>query len=318
MKDINYMLKTAYGINCRSIVLQQGGWSALAYKVFDGAKNYFLKAYEVSRSSTSKLTSMIDIYVPVTMWLNQNPNLSGKLPMLVLTKNGDFKYKDKHAIYLLYEYIEGETIGNGTLTEKEVEQFCNMIAELHCFNEVNMFFDVKKIKETFNLPFLQPLKENLIQYCDNLPEDLKALLINHLNIVDRLIHSTEKLALSLIKNTPRMVLCHTDLHNWNLMRTKNTLILIDWEGLKIAPPEADIMFLKDKPYYHRFLKIYQKRHRDFRVNPDALQFYIARRKLEDIWEFVEQLLFDSQDKESRSQTFQYLKMELEDIVANPL
>lgn len=315
MKDMIYILKTEYGINCLSIVTQKGGWSALAYKVSDGVKNYFLKAYETSRSSTSKLTAMIDIYVPLTIWLNQNTNLSGKLPVPVLTKNGDFRYKDKHAVYLLYEYIDGETIGDGALTEKQVEQFCNMIAELHSSNEVHMSFDVKKIKEDFHLPFLQSLKKNLIQNFENLPGDLKTLFFDRLHFVDRLIHRTEMLSLSLIKNTPKMVLCHTDLHNWNLMRTNDTLILIDWEGMKIAPPEGDIMFLTDKPYYERFLKIYREKHPDFRVNSDAMEFYMARRKLEDTWEFVEQLLFDTQDEESRSQTFQYLKMVLEDIEA---
>lgn len=315
MKDMITILKTEYGINCLSIVPQKGGWSALAYKVSDGAKNYFLKAYETNRSSTSKLTAMIDIHVPVTIWLNQNTNLCGKLPVPILTKNGDFKYKDKHAVYLLYQYIDGETIGDSVLTEKQVEQFCNMITELHSSNEALMSFDVKKITETFRLPFLQVLKKNLISNFESLPVDLKALLFDRLHSLDRLIHCIEMLSLSLIRNTPRMVLCHTDIHNWNLIQTNDTLILIDWEGMKVAPPEADIMFLTDKPYYDRFLKIYREKHPDFQVNPDAMEFYMAKRKLEDAWEFVEQLLFDSQDEESRSQTLQYLKKLLEDIEA---
>ncbi len=71
-----------------------------------------------------------------------------------------------------------------------------------------------------------------------------------------------------------MVFCHTDLHNWNLMQSKNILILIDWEGLKVAPPEADLMFLKEKPYYKCFLDIYQEKHPDFQVNSDSMEFYL--------------------------------------------
>jgi len=44
-----------------------------------------------------------------------------------------------------------------------------------------------------------------------------------------------------------------------------------------------------------------------------MEFYLARRMLEDTWELAEQLLFDSQNEESRSQTIKYLKAILNDI-----
>lgn len=110
-----------------------------------------------------------------------------------------------------------------------------------------------------------------------------------------------------------MALCHTDIHNWNLMQFKQQLILIDWEGLRLAPVEADMMFLVDKPYYNRFLSIYRKSHKDFVINPDALQFYQEKRKLEDIWEFIEQLLFDNQDTQERADTIDSLRKELKAI-----
>lgn len=97
------------------------------------------------------------------------------------------------------------------------------------------------------------------------------------------------------------------------MQSGNVLILIDWEGLKVAPPEADIMFLSDKPYYNQFLETYQEKHPDFHVDHDTIEFYRARRKLEDIWEFVEQVLFDSQDEQRYSQTLAYLKTELDSL-----
>lgn len=66
------------------------------------------------------------------------------------------------------------------------------------------------------------------------------------------------------------------------MQSENQLILIDWEGLRLAPIEVDLMFLVDEPYYDEFLNTYQKTHENFAINPDALQFYQVRRKLEDI------------------------------------
>ncbi len=313
MENIINILKTEYGINCLSVTSQKGGWSASAYKVSDGVKNYFLKAYEINRASTPKLTSMIDIYIPITIWLDQNTKLSGKIPVPVVTKDGNYRCQDNHAIYLLYEYIDGETIGDDELSDDQVAQLSEMIAELHSFSSTQIPCDSLKIREDFSLPFLQPLKEHIIQNFEHLANDLKELLKGRIGSIEKLMQRAETLSLFLINNKPKMVFCHTDLHNWNLMQSKNLLILIDWEGLKVAPPEADLMFLKEKPYYKYFLDVYQEKHPDFQVNSDAMEFYLARRILEDIWELAEQLLFDSQNKESRSQTLKYLKALLDDM-----
>lgn len=110
-----------------------------------------------------------------------------------------------------------------------------------------------------------------------------------------------------------MALCHTDLHPWNMMQSGQQLMLIDWEGLKLAPVEADMMFLVNEPFFDQFMNIYRKRHPDYAVNADALQFYQGRRKLEDIWEFLEQLIHDFQDASQREATLNHLTKELQQI-----
>jgi len=66
----------------------------------------------------------------------------------------------------------------------------------------------------------------------------------------------------------------------------------------------------DKPYFVEFLRIYQKTHKNYAINDDALSFYQKRRRLEDIWEFIEQLLYDKQEGQERVKTINYLKNEL--------
>ena len=127
------------------------------------------------------------------------------------------------------------------------------------------------------------------------------------------MHTIETLGQRLRNSNVRMALCHTDLHGWNLMQSEQQLIVIDWEGLKVAPVEADLMFLIDKPFFQEFLNIYQKTHHNFSINHDALQFYQGKRKLEDIWEFLEQLLWDEQNEEERVGTLNYLQEELKNL-----
>jgi len=45
-----------------------------------------------------------------------------------------------------------------------------------------------------------------------------------------------------------------------------------------------------------------------------LLFYHIRRKLEDIWEFIEQLLYDNQEDKERNETIKVLDGELNNLV----
>ncbi|CEH29125.1 kinase [Aneurinibacillus migulanus] len=312
MNKLKNILKEQYDIEFINVSPQQGGWSALAYKVFNNNHTYFLKVYEKSRASTPKLTALIDKYVPIMVWLLHNSGLNDKIPVPLLTKNNDYKCEDDDGIYLLYEYISGETIGDKNLSEEQVCGLSEIIAELHLYGK-ELPIETDAVKEDFYVPFLQQLRSTLDKEYNKVPSDVRELINPHIEQINGLIDTVEKLSVHLKNCNLRMALCHTDIHNWNLMQSGQQLMLIDWEGLKLAPVEADIMFLIDKPYYDNFLSIYQKVHKNFVVNPTALQFYQSRRKLEDIWDLIEQLIYDNQDTQERTTIINYLTKELRDI-----
>ncbi|MGI2296507.1 phosphotransferase enzyme family protein [Paenibacillus sp. GXUN7292] len=313
MDKMKHLLKVKYDLEAAKIVPQHGGWAALAFKVYSSDGSFFLKFYEKSRASTPKWTALIDQYVPITVWLMHNSQLRGRLPVPVLTQNGDYKCEDDEGIYLLYEYIEGETVGDKELTGDQVEELSKMIAELHLYGE-EIPVETKAIKEDFAVPFLAQMRTVVDQAIDELPYEVRELIQSHMAQLMKLMDSIEKLSADLMKRNLKMTLCHTDLHNWNLMQSSSRqLMLIDWEGLKLAPVEADLMFFIDKPYYHAFMTNYRKVHNEFAINPDVLQFYQDRRKLEDIWEFIEQILFDRQDAQERAETISHLSRELREI-----
>lgn len=91
------------------------------------------------------------------------------------------------------------------------------------------------------------------------------------------------------------------------------LKLIDWEGLTLAPIKADMIFLVDQLYFNECLKMYQEIHPNFLIDPEIMQFYQIRRKLEDIWEFIEQLLYDEQSKQESVVALSFLKEELKSL-----
>ena len=309
MFDVKNVLNVYYGIDSTAVSPQQGGWSALAYKAAGGGADYFLKAYDKKRASTAKLTALIDVYAPIIQWLNHPVRLKGSVPVPVLTKDGAYKCEDDHGIYLLYEYIDGETIGDRPLYTEEIEKLAQIIATLHSYGE-NIPVDTGGIKENFDVPFVRQMRSLL---SEGLPGEAAELIGPHTKSIRRAIETVEELSHHLKNADLKLALCHTDLHNWNLMKTGRELVLIDWDGLPLAPVDADLMFFAEQPYFQEFLRVYRLVHVGFQINRHALRFYQVKRRLEDIWEFIEQLVFDRQTEREKAETESALKKELEDL-----
>ncbi|MDU5145598.1 MAG: aminoglycoside phosphotransferase family protein [Paenibacillus dendritiformis] len=308
-----FLLKNRhYDIEGAKVIPQQGGWSALAFKAGTAHQDYFLKMYEKSRASTPKWTALIDNYVPVLLWLLRHSGLKGKIPVPLLTKSGHYQCEDENGIYLMYEYIHGAAIGGNALTTEQVCQLADIMGELHRYGE-DIPLATDALKEDFQVPFARSLKEFWQQEHEAVPGDVRERINPYREQILALVDSVEKRAERLKNSNIRLALCHTDIHPWNMMQSGQQLVLIDWEGLKLAPVEADMMFLVDEPFFESFIRIYRKRHPDYAVDADALQFYQGRRKLEDIWEFLEQLVYDGQDAPAREETLAHLNEELRDL-----
>lgn len=315
MEALKKLLNRHYGVIAGRITPRQGGWSALAYEVETNAGILFLKMYEKNRASTPKWTSMIPYYVPLLLRLGQCVSLQGKLPAPILTVDGQCKCENEQGIFLLYTYIEGETIGPKPLTAAEAAQLADILAELHTHDErIAIHAGLKSpqpLKENFELPFIEPLVSAIRRPVSAAGDDIGHIFHPFQASLTAWIDGICALSRRLRQRPLRHALCHTDLHHWNLMSSDGRLVLIDWEGMRFAPVEADWMFIVDQPYYEDFLAVYRRRHPGFSPDPEILSFYQGRRMLEDIWEFSEQLLFDRQDAEERADIQNQLMNELQ-------
>ncbi|MED1780642.1 aminoglycoside phosphotransferase family protein [Brevibacillus fortis] len=312
MDHFKTILRHHYDIEAIDVIPQQGGWSALAYKVISDQHAYFLKVYEKSRASTPKWTALIDKYVPIIQWLSCQTRLQGKIPVPLQTRNAAYKHEDDVGIYQLFAYIEGKTIGSQALNSMQIRQLSEIIAELHLYGE-EIPVSTAAIKEDFRIPFAEQFREMLTENIHHLPDDVNEIVKPFADILATRMSHLEIIAEELRGSAVKMKLCHTDLHNWNLMQSDQQLILIDWEGVKLAPVEADLMFLVGKPFFEEFMATYLMAHPNYVVNRKALEFYQIRRTLEDICELLEQLLFDEQEEKDRVETIGHLKGELSKV-----
>ncbi|SHF42189.1 phosphotransferase [Pedobacter caeni] len=309
-KDYHTVLLRHYGIDAIEIKQTQGGWASLAYivKSAEGI-SLFLKVYEKKRASTPKWTMMVDVYIPIVVWLGKKI-LKDRIVEPILTSDGKSKCEDENYIYILFEYIDGLTIGENQLTNQQVHNLSEIISDFHISAE-QIPYPTSVIKEDFQMDFADQLASFLETEVKD--AELESILIGHFETLKlRLKQLTALVSVLKSKDLP-FVLCHTDLHNWNMMQTEKQLVLLDWEGLKMAPAEADLFGLVEEPYFEQVMVSYQKVHKGYTVDEDALNFYIIRRKIEDIWECIEQLLFDQPDDQEKREIIGNLEKELSDL-----
>ena len=303
MNKIEHILKTQFGVECTDLAEIYGGLSAMNYKIETNAKTFFLKVYDKKKAQASLWTENINCYMPILIWLNENTKLQGRIVRPIKTDKGDYRFDDDDNVFLLFDYIEGETVGK-SLTHAQILEAADIMACLHSNgNEIPV--NTEKIKEDFSVPFCFSLEHFIAENYSTLPADVKAILQPCLEQLVSKNNEVKSLSEKVKQKKIKMVLCHTDAHGWNLMQGKH-LVLVDWEGIKLAPAEADLAMFSKKEYWDTFIEHYNKLRLEFILDNDLFSFYILRRKIEDIWAFMESILFDNQSDEQRKRDLDFL------------
>lgn len=145
---------------------------------------------------------------------------------------------------ILYPYIEG---CNGVEAKLSV-QFGAPIKKLHS-TDIPPSITKDVPRETFSSKWRETVKAFLMRIENEAFEEpvavkmalfLKSKSAEILKLVER----TEALAITLQKQPLNYILCHADMHGWNLIIDKeNVLYIVDWDTLIFAPKERDLMFV---------------------------------------------------------------------------
>lgn len=151
-------------------------------------------------------------------------------------------------------------------------------------------FQARAERETFNEPFAA---------------GLATLLRSKRDVVSDLIRRAEKLAEVMKTQSLDTIVCHADIHVWNLLITAdNRLYIVDWDTLIRAPKERDLMFIgagmggrADGQEAELFYDGYGQTH----VDPAALAYYRFERIVQDISAYCEQLLLTDEGGDDRAE-----------------
>jgi spectinomycin phosphotransferase len=149
---------------------------------------------------------------------------------------------------VLYPYVEGQPGLDIKMSKQQWFEFGAALKRFHTadfpinltssiqrddfsprWRDAVTMFLARTEKETFREPFAMELADVLRSKHDELLEIIKR---------------TEQLAQMLREQPLEFILCHSDIHGYNLFIDQHdALYIVDWDGLIFAPKERDLMFI---------------------------------------------------------------------------
>lgn len=300
LKHHQEILTHEFDVQPVSIKDVRGGWSARAFVVETHEKRYFMKVYDGTKQAVLPWIERIDRYIDVLGWLSKTAELKSRIVTPVPTPYGNYKVISGTDVYLLFDFVDGVT--PGILNREQLAELANILARLHGF-KADGLGGMDGLQEDTSLWFCERMDAFLHANDQGAPGDF---LRPHKATLQAVIDQTTRLRDSVRLGATPCSLCHTDAHGNNVIQG-DRLVLADWEGLCVAPVEADLFMYVGDPNWDVFLSAYHLARPGFILNQDMLRFYQCRRYLEDIWFYLTRLLHDHPNQSETDEVFSRLR-----------
>jgi len=311
LDDLILAVQKGYGLELEKLEFLLRGWGGDCYRLetSDGTP-WFLKLFDPVAHQNSVASSRL-FYLPLMHQLYACkilPHIPHPLPTL----NGNFSLKIRASEMVITNFITGNVVGFGKLDDEIVAQLAGLVGTLHnCRGQLEFeqpFIDQFEI--SFERDLLQSF-ETLAALDENATTGqllLRDTVLQRQNEIVTALQELKNIQNIVRKSTKSKVICHTDLHGGNLMMdAEGCLYLLDWENALIAPPEHDLIFFAGESNFGEvFWPNYVRQFPAAGIDPQILSFYLYRRALEDIADFILRILRLSDDFEQDQQDIQWL------------
>lgn len=308
-EEIIACLRDAYGLTVEKVTFLPIGadFNTAVYRVTTSNQmDYFLKLRrgEFLEASVSVPKYLADLSIKQVI-----PPFATKTGQL-WTSLASFKA-------ILYHYVEGRNGVDTKLSKDQWIQFGETLKKLHS-TDISASITKDVPRETFSSKWRETVKAFLMRIESEVFEEpvavkISAFLESKRCEILKLVERAEELAITLQKQPLTYVLCHADIHGWNLIVDKeNALYIVDWDTLIFAPVERDLMFIGAGIWDSGLTaaeeeSLFYKGYGQTKINQDVLAYYRFERIIQDICDYLEYIFLSDEGGDDRMQCFEYLK-----------
>ena len=233
-------LRDEYGLSVEKISFLPLGADVdtSVYRVITkNGTNYFVKVRKGDFNEAS---------VTIPSFLSAS-GINQVIPTLT-TQNGQLWANIDPFKLILYPFVEGQAGLDIKMSKQQWFEFGIALKQFHTTDiPLNMTNSIQR--DDFSSRWRDTIKmhlEHVEKEVFNGPikveaaDFLKSKKAETLEVVKR----AEQLARMLQEELPEFILCHSDIHGYNLLIDNNgELYIVDWDGLTFAPKERDLMFI---------------------------------------------------------------------------
>ncbi len=220
---------------------------------------------------------------------------------------------------ILYPFIAGRDAYERKLTDAQWIEFGSVLRRLHT-SAIPADLTHDTPRGDFSPRSREVVRSYLARFSretfdDPIALQLAAFLRSKSAQILGMLERTERLAAELEHQPLRYVLCHGDIHGWNLLVGDNgSLYIVDWDTLIFAPAERDLMFIGAglgdtgrTPQEEEAL--FYRGYGPANVNRPAIAYYRYERIIEDIAAYCDEVFLSKSSSADRQQA-------LENVMSN--
>lgn len=215
----------------------------------------------------------------------------------------------------LYPFVTGQNAVERSLSDDHWHILGAALRQLHAM-KLPPELAAQLPQEAFSSSFRERVQEfqdraERDTFDDPVASHLATLLRANCDPIDRLLARADELAALLRSRAPERVLCHADLHAYNvLIDERDRLYIVDWDTLALAPKERDLATITagiggvwDTG---REAALFYAAYAETQIDPHAFAYYRYERIIEDIAAFCDELLTTDAGGDDREQSLRYV------------
>ena len=302
-------LQTEYGLSVEKIAFLPLGadLNTAVYRVVTNDETvYFLK---LRRGEFDEATVAVPKYL-------SDLGIKQIIPSLT-TQTGQLWASLAPFKVILYPYVEGHNGFERNLSDQQWVEFGAALKRFHTA-DIPSAITSSIQREKFSPQWRDTVKMFLERIeAETFDEPVAVEMAAFLKIKGdetlELVKRAERFAQMLREQPPEFILCHADIHAWNLLIDDNdAFYMVDWDTLIFAPKERDLMFvgggLGGNGHTPREEEaLFYQGYGQTQIDPIAMAYYRYERIIEDIAVYCGQIFLSDEGGEDRKQSLEYLK-----------